>query len=214
MKVAVLSESPADAAAVRILIEGILGRQTQAIAPLPQVRRGGWSEVLRITPSVLKYLYYRTDADACAIVLDADDSLLHTAAHELPGGANDHCRLCELRRMVTETQRQLPPGARGFPLQTAIGIAMPAIEAWYRCDLDPSISEITYHQHPRGHFGVEARKRLKHDVYGTERPPLAVEMERASTAAQRLQQNLSLLETLFPTGFGSLARDVRHWTRR
>ena len=40
MKVAVLSESPADEAAIRILIDGILGRPTQP-ADMPPIRTRG-----------------------------------------------------------------------------------------------------------------------------------------------------------------------------
>ena len=40
MKVAVLSESPADEAAIRILIDGILGRPTQS-ADMPPIRTRG-----------------------------------------------------------------------------------------------------------------------------------------------------------------------------
>jgi len=59
MKVAVLSESPADEAAVRILVSGILGRQTRAVA-LPLLRTRGESGVFAVLPVVFKHLHFHT----------------------------------------------------------------------------------------------------------------------------------------------------------
>ena len=71
MKVAILSESPADEAAIRILIDGIIGGPTQP-ADMPPIRTRGVSGVFTILPTVLKHLHYRTDADALVIVVDSD----------------------------------------------------------------------------------------------------------------------------------------------
>lgn len=67
MRVAVLSESPADEAAIRILVDGIIGRPTQ-LAAMPPIRARGVSGVFNILPAILKHLHYRTDADALIIV--------------------------------------------------------------------------------------------------------------------------------------------------
>jgi hypothetical protein len=58
MKVAILSESPADEAAVRILVEAVLAEKVEAIRP-PTVRPGGITGVLRILGPVPKWLHYR-----------------------------------------------------------------------------------------------------------------------------------------------------------
>jgi hypothetical protein len=212
MKVAVLSESPADEAAVRIFIDGILGRRTQSIYPPPQLRPRGWPDVLHVLPAVLKHLHYRTDTHAFAVVIDADDSPLHQPIHESPAGDVGKCRLCALRRMIDQTQRQLQPVPSRPPIQIAIGTAVPAIEAWYHCGLEPHINEITRLQNPPVGSSFSIRNHLKRYVYGTERPSLMLETQRAVEAAQRLGPNLLVLENLFPNGFGSLARDVRNWT--
>ena len=109
MKVAVLSESPADVAAVHILIDGLLGRLTQSIEPPQQSRTREWSDVLQVIPAVLKHIHYRTDTHAFAVVIDTDNSPLHQPPHEVPGGEMAKCRLCQLRQVVTQTQKQLPP---------------------------------------------------------------------------------------------------------
>ena len=212
MKVAVLSESPADVAALHILIDGLLLRPTQPIEPPQQSRTRGWSDVLQVLPAVLKHLHYRTDTQAFAVVIDADASPLHQPTHEVPGREVAKCRLCQLRRVATQTQQQLRPVSGRIPVQVAIGIAVPAIEAWYRCGLEPHINEITYLQNPQTVTDFHTRNHLKRYVYGTERPSLPLETQQAVAAAQRLVQSLSDLERLFPNGFGALARDVRSWT--
>ena len=76
MKVSVLSESSADEAAIRILVDGILGTETEPIPP-PRLRTRGWPSVLKDVPTVVRHLHYRTDADAFVLVVDSDDSPLH-----------------------------------------------------------------------------------------------------------------------------------------
>jgi hypothetical protein len=44
------------------------------------------------------------------------------------------------------------------------------------------------------------------------RRKLPLETQRAVEAAQYLVQSLSDLKSLFPNGFGALARDVQSWT--
>ncbi len=206
MKVAIFSESSADEAAIRILIDALLGRQTQQVA----LRLAhGWPFVKDTLPAVLKELYYRTDTEALIIVADSDNSPHHQSAHDLPDGMNDRCRLCQLRMVVSRTQAQLRYIAGRLPIKTAIGIAIPAIEAWYRCGIDPHATEAHFFQvfqiSPSGLFQV--RRQLKRDVYGTER----ILAEKAIEEATRLATMLKDLETLFPNGFGPLARDVRNW---
>jgi len=212
MKVAVLSESPEDEAAIHILIAGLLGKQTQPIEPSRQLRTRGWPAVLQVIPAELKQLHYLTDTHAFAVVVDADNSPLHQAAHEAPGGAVAKCRLCQLRRVVAQTQQQLRPVSGRVPVQVAMGTAVPSIEAWYRCGLEPYINEITCLQNPQIGSDFHTRNQMKRYVYDTERPSFPLETQRAVEAAQRLVQSLSILESRFPIGFGALARDVRSWT--
>jgi hypothetical protein len=48
-------------------------------------------------------------------------------------------------------------------------------------------------------------------VYGTDRPGLGFEIQRARECARRHQRDLRRLETDFPHGFGAMARDLRDW---
>jgi hypothetical protein len=71
MKVVVLSESSADEAAIRVLVNGILGRETEDVPSLP-LRSRGWPSVIKVLPTVIKFLYYRTDAEALVVIADSD----------------------------------------------------------------------------------------------------------------------------------------------
>ena len=210
MKVAVLSESPADEAAILIFIDGILERETQKVLLPPlRARAGGWPGVRNILPVVLLYLQYQTDADALAVITDSDDSPIHQSSHDEAGREDMECRLCQLRSIVAQTKNRLRPRSSGEIIKTAIGLAVPAIEAWYRCGVDQHLNEATWHRKLQGERITYTRNSLKMDVYGTERPLLEMETACAIEAATRLANDISILEQLFPNGFGALARDVR-----
>jgi hypothetical protein len=127
MKVAVLSESEADEAAIRILVDGVLGISTEPISG-PSLRSRGWPSVDQVLPSVLKHLHYRTDADGFVVVVDSDDSPVHDASHDESGASAEGCRLCLIRAHLGQVQKELR--ALGRPvLKTAVGLACPCIEA-------------------------------------------------------------------------------------
>src|SRR5258705_5720411 len=99
MKVSIISESPADEAAIRILIEGMLGRQTQSVVP-SSVRSPGISGALKILPAALRELHYHKDVEALIVIVDSDKTPVHRDMHEQPGGVDNRCRLCLLRQTV------------------------------------------------------------------------------------------------------------------
>ncbi|MCI0587994.1 MAG: hypothetical protein L0323_14270, partial [Planctomycetes bacterium] len=104
-----------------------------------------------------------------------------------------------------------PSPTRQQPLKIALGLAVPAIEAWYLHGTYPQVGEAAWRAGSEsGRFPFSVRE-LKERVYGTERPTLAVEVERATEAARRLSGRLAGFEEFFPGGFGALARDVRSW---
>ncbi|HWN99817.1 MAG TPA: hypothetical protein VNS63_11155 [Blastocatellia bacterium] len=207
MKLVVLSESPEDEAAVRILVDGILGSQTDHVAP-PFLRTRGWSPLLSVLPGVLKQLHYHTDAEALVVIVDSDDSAPHQQAHPSPDAPS--CRLCRLRALADQVQRGLTEVPNRAPLKTGFGLAVPSLEAWLRCGVDPHTIEAALIQ--RQDAGSRAlRRQLKRDVYGTERPSQQVRMAHAVAEAQRLVQMIDEFERCFPDGVGSFARDVRSW---
>ena len=50
--------------------------------------------------------------------------------HDAPGPADASCRLCRMRGALEETLARLPPLEGRQPLLAAVGLAVPAIEAW------------------------------------------------------------------------------------
>jgi len=212
MKVAIVSESPADEAAIRVLVDGILEEPTEPASPV-RTRPQGWTDVLRVLPAVMREMHYHADTDGLVVVVDSDRSTPHEAEHEKPGGEQKACRLCSLHGLVRRVLEDLTPIPGRPRLRVAAGLAVPSVEAWYLCGVDPAVSEATW---------INARKRrelpydvsaLKRQVYGTDRPSVAEETAKAVGQAQRIvsEERLPQLERDFPMGFGSLARDLRSW---
>jgi hypothetical protein len=210
MRVAILSESEDDEVAIRILIDGILDRSTQPIAN-PRLHARGWPSIRAILSRALRYFYYQTNAEALVVVVDSDDSLVHLPLHNQLSGAYQECRLCDLRAMVANTQEQLRPVPGRPQLKTAIGLAVPAIEAWYCCGLDPHVTEAAWMQGLESRSRPYSRNDLKVMVYGTGRPSRLLKTSRATEEARRLVQDLPCLEQWFPNGFGPLTDVVRNW---
>ncbi len=210
MKIAVLSESPADEAAIKILVDGVLGRETQVVSSA-RFRPADWPAVINILPTFLKFLHYQTEADALAVVVDSDDSPVHQRSHEDIAGGDSHCRLCLLRNIADTELSRLPSISGRNRIKAACGLAVPAIEAWYQCGLDPHVNEATWARKLQSETITYTRSTLKISVYGTDRPSIDIEKACAIKAAERLTDNLSMLERLFPDGFGTFARDVRNW---
>jgi hypothetical protein len=210
MKVAILSESEADEAAIRILIDAVLGYQTET-AQLPPLRSRGWPSVRNILPSVLKFLHYQTDTDAFVLIVDSDDSAVHSAEHERPSNQQPDCRLCQLRAITADVTGTLRPVPYRNDLKLAIGVAVPAIEAWYQCGVNRQVSELAWTRKLQGQPCSYTRRSLKQAAYGTDRPSIEIETSYALQAATRLAGDLALLMQLFPAGFGALIRDVQAW---
>jgi hypothetical protein len=209
MKIALLSESPADEAALRVLVEYVLGEPFTQVAPALRAR--GWPSVEQVLPSVLRHLHFNTDADGLVVVVDSDDSVVHTAEHEAPGYFHPGCRICRLRGVFRRTIKHLPRAHGRDRVLRAVGLCVPAVEAWLLCGRDTSITEAAWVQGQAAGRPPYTRRELKWRVYGTERPTLPHEMKRAVQEVSRHRGDLRRLENDFPQGFGSLARDLRSW---
>ena len=211
MKIAVLSESPVDEAAVRVLAEGLLEVKTTVVR-FPEPMRG-WKSVLNSVRPALLHLHYHTDADGLIVTLDSDESPVHVSGHEELDAAKARCRLCRLRSGVSDVQAGLQSRRGRGLVKTAVGLAVPALEAWLLVGREKHMSETAWMQGLQTGRFAHTKKGLKQKVYGTDRPPLAFAEKRAIEMAQRLveEEKLKLLEDNFPNGFGALADDVRAW---
>lgn len=220
MKLAVLSESSADEAAIRILVNGILGTETETIALEVFRPRRGFDTVLRNIPQILSHLYYQTETDALAVVLDSDRPPIHQAAHAEPGKVDADCRYCTLQKKITETEGKLgigpgQPGKRPDrkPVKIAIGLAVPQIEAWLLCGKDRQVSEATWLVGLKSGNYPYTSAELKRKVYGKDRYTLEEEAVCMVREAQRLVTDklADLEEKWFPCGFGTFAQTIRAW---
>ncbi len=212
MKIAVLSESTADEAAILILIEGLLGTKIDPVS-LPAPKTRGWRGTLSAVRPALFHLHYRTDAEAIVVTVDSDESPVHHQGHEQPGGGDLDCRLCQLRAIVTDAQRDLRPRQGCGPVKTALGLAVPTVEAWCIAGTDPHVTESAWIQALQSRSFPYSKRDLKERLYGSVKPTLVLETACLVEQAQRLvaQKQLALLESYFPVGFGSLANEVRSW---
>jgi len=206
MKVALLSESPADEAALRVLVAAALQREVEFVAPGYRAR--GWPNVAQVMPAVLRHLHFNTDTDALVVVVDADDSVVHTPEHDRPWYFHPHCRMCRLRAVHRQTTRRFPAVNGRERVVRAIGVAVPAIEAWYLCGRDVTVTETAWLAGNEAGRPPYSRAELKQRVYGTERPSLALEIERALREVARHRGDTRRLEHEFP-GFAALAMDLR-----
>lgn len=206
MNVALLSESPADEAALRELVTGVLRVRPRFIAP--GFRARGWPNVAQLLPAVIRHLHFNTDADALVVTVDADDSVVHGAAHERPGYFHPHCRMCQLRAVHRQTTKKLPPARGRERVLRAVGVAVPAIEAWYLCGRDPAVTEAAWVEGNARGARPYSRAELKLRVYATERPSLAHEIDCALREVERHRADSRRLEHEFP-GFAALAADLR-----
>lgn len=208
MKVGIVSESPADDAGLKILVEAILGR---TVEPEPlKVRTRGWTAVLGKLPGFYKALHWNSDAEGIIAVIDSDDTTPHDDSHEASGFDHPRCRLCEIYRIIQDVQRNIAPRSHLPPLKFAIGLAVPAIEAWYRCGKDVHSTEARFKRELTQSLQA-TRRQLKLDTYGSVAPPSDVLIKHAREECTRLATQLNLLELHFPTGFGVLARSLRKW---
>lgn len=211
MNIALLSESPADEAALRVLVQYVLGGPFATVQA--SLRARGWPSVELVLPAILRHLHFNTRADGLVVVVDSDDSPVHTAEHEAPGYHHPYCRICRLRTVFRRTLRNLPPAQGRARVLRAVGLCVPAVEAWYLCGRDPSVTEAAWVDGQAAGRLPYTRRELKWRVYGTERPALPHEIRRAVQAVSRHHGDVRRLENDFPQGFGALARDLRGWRK-
>jgi hypothetical protein len=208
MKVAILSESPADEAALRILVRAVLGTPLEYVTP--GLRARGWPSVAQILPAVIRHLHFSTKADGLVVVVDSDDTPVHTAAHDAPGYFHPQCRMCQLRAVFRQSVRRLPPAAGRHRVLRGVGVAVPAIEAWYLCGRDPTVSEEAWSAGLSESRPPYTRRELKERIYGTDRPNLALQTSHALKAVRAHSRDTRRIEYDFP-GFAALAADLRTW---
>jgi hypothetical protein len=211
LRLALLGESLVDESALAILVQAVLGGPFVQVQP--KLRARGWPNVLQILPAIARHLHFNTNADGLVVLVDADDTEVHTAAHEEPGFFHPRCRMCQLRASFRRATKTLPPAHGRDRVLRAIGLAVPAAEAWYLCGLDEQVGEAAWTAARAAGRTPYTRRELKVRVYGTDRPNLPQAVAHATAAARRHARDLRRLEYEFP-GFRLLADDLRNWPNR
>jgi hypothetical protein len=204
MRVAILSESSADETALRILVNAVLRVKTNPIDNL-SLRSRNWQTVKEVLTANAKMLHYRTNADALVVVVDSNHTYLS------PGKREN--RLSDFQELLERCKEQLGPVSGRVPLKIAIGVAAPAIEAWWLCKTDPQITEAAWEKGLDEKRDPYSKLELKRRLYGREYNSLDWMTQKMVEAARNLENDLALLERNFPNGFGALAKELRGWRK-
>lgn len=211
MKIGFYCESPVDQAAMKVFTEGILGEPPE---PIDMDLEGqSVPAFFAALDGVFRGVYYNSDAEGLVVVVDCDDTELHDPAHDAPGGDSEGCRLCRVRKIIAEARRYLKPRQSRPDLKVAIGLTVPTVEAWYLLGKEPGVGEAAWKVGLAEKRPPFTRPQLKKLVYGTDRPALELMSTCAVAEARRIILNIKAIETAFPAGFGSLAREITSWKK-
>jgi hypothetical protein len=212
MKIAFYCESPVDQAAMAVFAEGILGAPPEPInMDLEAHSVPGFFSAL---DGVFRGIHYNSDAEGLVIVVDCDTTELHESAHDTAADAADKCRLCKVRKTIARARSQLKTRQGRPELKVAIGVAVPAIEAWYLVGKNHQVGEAAWRVGMAGSRAPFKTAQLKQEVYGTDRPSLERATECAVSEARRVIGDLSAVEVAFPVGFRLMAQEMRSWIAR
>jgi len=213
MKIAILGESPADEAAVELLVGAILGREIVR-ETIRNYRAPGWTSIPRIVPLVLRTLYFSSDADGLVVVLDSNGTPVHKEIRGNNEGVCDpDCRLCSLRSIARRELAHLTKLPHRKPLRFAVGLAVPAIEAWLLSTREHGINEIAWQmakseKPPRMAY---TKRTLKVKTYGNDPIPIELETQKMLEHMRDVVSDLNRLATYFPGGFTPLFDEIRSW---
>jgi hypothetical protein len=203
MRVAILSESPADEIALRVIAGALLGEPAER--PSQPLLQRSWPNLAQNLGSIARAVYFNFDAAALLVVADSDGAPIRRK----PNGEG---RAEFLERLLVEALADLVPRPRGqSPLLTAVGMPAPAIEAWLLAGKLEWATEDACAEAARKGKSVPMKREMKRILYGTERPSLQLEIEHMRIEARRLSHDLTLLEQRFPSGFFPMAQAIRNW---
>ena len=210
MRIAFYSESPSDQTALAVFTQGLLGAPPEPVHNM-DLQAHGVTSVLKGLDGVFRGLHYNSDAEGLVVVVDSDDTELHNPSHDAPGCAGINCRLCQVRNIIEQTRKHVKPRQGRAELKVAVGLAVPAIEAWYLVGKNHEVGEAAWKVGLSAGKRPFTRKQLKAMVYGTDRPSLELETKCAVKEASRIIGDLKAIESSFPDGFGPMALEIRSW---
>lgn len=209
MKVGFYCESPADQAALAVFTEGILG---QAPDPINMdLEAHSVPAFFRSLDGVFRGVHYNSDAEGLVVVVDCDRTQLHDPTHDADDTDVGDCRLCEVRRILAKARKQIRPRPNRPELKVAVGLTVPSIEAWYLVGKNRQVGEAAWRAGAGSNQPPFTKAQLKRLVYGTDRPSFELATQRAVEEARRIILDLNAIESAFPAGFGTMAKEIRSW---
>jgi len=209
IRLAVLSESPADEEIVRVLVNAALGGVTEIAPRNTRLESRGWPGVRTILPAVMKSLFHGDIADLLVVVIDSNGSTPHGYESEsFSKSPMAVCRRCQLETIVQKELNNFERGRGIGRLRVALGLAVPCIEAWLLCGSDPTVNEASWINGMKEGKTPYLSRALKKKVYGTDRPSLSKILVKGVQEAKRVSNALSSLKAQFPNGFGALYRQL------
>jgi hypothetical protein len=208
MIIAVVSESSVDEASVRTLLVPLVGPTSARDTGLAPLRTRGWGSVPKLLPAFVKQLHYHTVVEAILVVVDSDDSMPH-GAHD--NDAPDNCRFCLIRSVLEAEISKLTAVPNRPSLMIAVGLCVPAIEAWYLCGIDATVTEAAWINGRESGQRPYTRQELKRRAYGSTTPDVDTQTREALKHAGRLSADLNALGTWFPHGCGTMLTAVAEW---
>lgn len=208
MKVAILSESPVDEAAYRVLVGRVLGGLPEAPAR-SEIRHRGWPAVRSVLPALMKHLVYQTDADGLVVIVDSNG----TPVHSIDGGCAPRCRLCLVNTLVEQHLPRVLAKRPGRLLEVATGLAVPYLEAWLLVGERPELGEAAWKVARAERRTPYTKAELKLAVFGPPGARSRSSVDAARQCAERAADRLQQLRTNFPAGFGALEGALERWGR-
>jgi hypothetical protein len=191
VRIAFLSESDVDEAALAEFCAAVVGRKVERVPCSARVRRG-WPALKTTLGPALRSLKL-SDAELVVVCADGDGTD--------PNQPGD--RRAQLEHIVVQA---------GMAARVVVALAVPMIEAWW---LAPSNPEL----HEQGWFGRRDRNPgydkldLKRRLYGTDRPLRTDMMRVMPDAARAAAAHHRSLGTRFPLGLGPLLRRLEELRR-
>ncbi len=206
MRVAILSEGKTDAAVVRLLVDAVLGIETQPVPELVPIH-AGWPAVLESLASALANLMGRNDCDGLVVSFDLDGSIVY------PDEGDPYLKFLRRRdvKQIIDAHTADCANAGTQPVRIAVAAALPALEAWLLAGTKLAQDEAHYLAIEPDERTRQQRAALKRQKYGTTDPVGPKAIRAALANAERLAADLSILRTHFPIGFGCLEADLRSW---
>ena len=85
MKLAILSESPADEAAIQVLVRDVLKQPFTVVQAALRAR--GWPSVEQVLPAIVRHLHFKTEKAVAALRLGGIQGLVSPHDHAFSVGA-------------------------------------------------------------------------------------------------------------------------------